>query len=174
MKFFGGFHNWFNIFFTKTNLIPDSAVRDIVSKASATAAWSMILFTALGTAGIDTSPILTGLGVGGASLGFAARDIGANLMAGLMLAFNRHRAFGHGRKLRIGSGPSSIEGVVCSWDLRHLILLNSEMERVYVPNSMVYSSIITVENPADFPKKSYPDINLKVREQPADAATKRS
>ena len=144
MKFFRGFQSWFTFFYSKTGLIEDSAVRDIVSKASATAVWSMIAFTALGTVGVDTSPILTGLGIGGASIGFAARDIGANLMAGLMLAFNRHRVFGQGRRLRIGSGATSVEGVVCSWDLRHLILLNDKMERIYVPNSMVFSSIITV------------------------------
>ena len=146
MKFFKGFQKTFDFFYSKTGLIEDAAKRAIISRASATIVWSMLGFTALGTIGVDTSPILTGLGVGGASLGFAAKDIGANFMAGLILAFNRHRVFGQGRKLKIGSGATSVEGIVCSWDLKHLILLNDKMERVYVPNSMVFSSIITVES----------------------------
>mmetsp|Transcript_7256 Transcript_7256/g.10939 ORF Transcript_7256/g.10939 Transcript_7256/m.10939 type:complete len:162 (-) Transcript_7256:157-642(-) len=158
MRSFLGFNQWFNMIYVKTGLIPDAAVRDIVSKASATAVWAIFFFTACGTAGIDTAPVLTGLGVGGASIGFAARDIGANFVAGLLLAMNRHRVFGHGKRLRIGS---AVSGTVISWDLRHLILLNSQLERVYVPNSMLFSSIVTVENPKDLDGKSLSDLGNK-------------
>ena len=136
----------FNKIYDKTGLIPDDAVRDITSRLSATTTWGVLIAVALGTAGVDTSPLLTGLGVGGAALGFAAKDIGANFMAGVLLAFNGNRNFGHGQRLRVGLGANSAEGIVTGWDLRHLTLLNDKGERVLIPNSMVFSSVITVEN----------------------------
>jgi len=135
----------YNKIFLKTGLIPDQAVRDICSRLSATATWGVFGVMALGTAGIDTSPLLTGLGVGGAALGFAAKDIGANFMAGVLLALNRNRKFAHGDRLRVGVGSNAVEGVVTGWDLRHLLLRNDKEEQVLIPNSMVFSSVITVE-----------------------------
>ena len=134
----------YNKIYLKTGFIPDDAVRDITSRLSATTTWGVLGVVALGTVGVDTSPLLTGLGVGGAALGFAAKDIGANFMAGVLLALNRNRRFGHGDRLRVGVGGTSVEGSVTGWDMRHLTLLNDNGEEVLIPNSMVFSSVITV------------------------------
>jgi len=124
----------------------DEVVREISSRVAAIGTWGLVILGGLGTAGIDTSPLLTGLGVGGAALGFAAKEIGANFMAGVLMAVNRNRNFGHGQRLKVGLGSNSVEGIVTGWDLRYLTLLDDKGQRVLVPNSFVFGAVITVEN----------------------------
>ena len=95
---------------------------------------------ALGTAGVDVNALVAGLGLTGFALGFALKDIIANLVAGVLLAV--FRPFQPGDRIKVGA----FEGTVASVDLRYTIL-EAEGQRYFVPNSMLFTNAITVFDP---------------------------
>jgi len=93
--------------------------------------------TALGTTGIDVSALVAGLGLTGFALGFALRDILANVVAGTLILIYRpfHR---HDRVSVAG-----FEGTVSDIDLRYTTL-QTEGKRILIPNSTLFTNAISV------------------------------
>ncbi|MCA9116462.1 MAG: mechanosensitive ion channel [Planctomycetaceae bacterium] len=96
------------------------------------------VISALGTAGIDVSALVAGLGLTGFALGFALKDVVSNLMAGVLILM--YRPFNHGDHIKV----SSFEGRVEQIDLRYT-MLDAGTQRICVPNSMLFTNAITVE-----------------------------
>jgi MscS family membrane protein len=94
------------------------------------------------TLGFNLSGVLAFGGVGGIAVGFAAKDLLANLFGGLMIQLDR--PFKVGERVRLPD--SQIEGTVEHIGWRQTILRSPEMTPVYIPNSL-FSSMV-VENPA--------------------------
>lgn len=134
----------FRFLLCKTGVVPDPAVRSLVSRVLATTTWTVAAFTALGTIGVDTTPIMAALGVTGATLGFAAKDVGANAIAGCALAW--HQPFNVGTRVSVGMGTSLTKGKVERWDMRYLYLRGEKGELVLVPNNTLYNSVITLDD----------------------------
>lgn len=95
---------------------------------------------ALGTAGVEVGALVAGLGLTGFALGFALKDIVSNVVAGILIIV--YRPFQQGDQIAV----SSFQGTVSAIDLRYT-LLSVEQKRVFVPNSMLFSNAITVEQP---------------------------
>ena len=93
--------------------------------------------TALGTLGINISALVAGLGLTGFALGFALKDTIANLLSGVLILL--YRPFEKGNRIKI----LGFEGVVVSIDLRYTEL-DSEGNKVLIPNSKLFSDPITV------------------------------
>jgi hypothetical protein len=129
----------------RTRLVKDPSTRGLVSRIMATSTYAVATIVGLGTIGVDTSPVLAAMGVSGATIGFACKDIGANVAAGLSLA--AQRPFQHGTRLTIGSASNGFTGVVDRWDMRYLYLRGENDVLVHVPNSTVFTSVLTVHNP---------------------------
>jgi small-conductance mechanosensitive channel len=144
----------FSRVFEKTGAISDPTARGLVSRIASTGVWGIVGFTTLGTLGIDTSPALATLGVTGATVGFACKDIGANLAAGAALAFQR--PFAHGTRVRVGTASTGIEGVVDHWDMRYLYLKAEDGSIIHIPNTTVFTSILTIPS-ADIPRSTLED-----------------
>ena len=122
----------------------DPSTRSLVSRVLATSTYGVIVFSTMGTLGVDTSPLLATLGVTGATIGFACKDIGANAVAGVSLAWQK--PFSHGSYVSIGIGGSKVSGVVDHWDMRYLYLRGEGGELIHVPNSIVFNTVITIED----------------------------
>lgn len=104
----------------------------------------VIVITALAvmqTLGFNLSGVLAFGGIGGIAVGFAAKDLLANLFGGLMLHLDR--PFKIGESVR--SPDKQIEGKVEYIGWRQTIIRTPNMTPVYVPNSL-FSSIV-VETP---------------------------
>ncbi len=97
----------------------------------------------LGTVGIDTAPLLAAVGISGATLGFAAKDIGANAVAAMTLAAKR--PFEHGTKMTVGN---LYKGTIDHWDLQYLYLRGEKNELILIPNSVAFTSVLTIHNPS--------------------------
>src|SRR5947208_3750611 len=69
--------------------------------------------TALGTAGVNVSALVAGLGLSGFALGFALRDILSNVLAGFLILF--YRPFSAGDQINV----LGLEGRVVDVDLRY-------------------------------------------------------
>lgn len=92
------------------------------------------------TLGFSISGVLAFGGVGGIAVGFAAKDLLANLFGGLMIHLDR--PFNIGDKIR--SPDRQIEGVVEHIGWRQTSLRAANMSMLFVPNSLFTS--IVVEN----------------------------
>jgi small conductance mechanosensitive channel len=93
--------------------------------------------TALGTAGINVSALVAGLGLTGFALGFAFRDALSNLLAGFMILF--YRPFRRGDRITV----TALEGRVCEINLRYTVI-QMDKARVLIPNANLLTNPITV------------------------------
>mmetsp|Transcript_376 Transcript_376/g.374 ORF Transcript_376/g.374 Transcript_376/m.374 type:complete len:226 (-) Transcript_376:66-743(-) len=135
----------FDGFFRRTGLIKDPSQRNVISRVASVLANGAFAFTFMGTLGIDTSPILAAAGITGATIGFACRDYGANIVAGVALV--GQPCFRTGKKVTIGIGANKVDGVIDHWDIRYLYLKGQHGELIQVPNNFVLNSVITLEKP---------------------------
>ena len=101
---------------------------------------TLIIFgfvTALGTLGINVSALVAGLGLTGFALGFALKDIISNLLSGILILL--YQPFKIGNTIKV----AGYEGDVVSINLRYTEL-NSEGNRILLPNSKIVTDPITV------------------------------
>ena len=96
------------------------------------------IMCALGTLGINITALVTSLGLVGFAVGFALKDALSNVCAGFMLLM--YQPFKLDTSLTIGA----VTGKVIDINLRYTTL-ESEGERVMIPNSTVLTSTIRVE-----------------------------
>jgi small conductance mechanosensitive channel len=96
------------------------------------------LVSALGTLGIDMGAMIAGLGLVGFALGFALKDLLSNFLSGLMILL--YSPFVRGDMISV----SGSEGTVIEVNLRYTIL-QSEDKKILIPNSSIFTNIVTVE-----------------------------
>jgi small conductance mechanosensitive channel len=91
--------------------------------------------TALGTAGVDVSALVAGLGLTGFALGFALRDALSNVLSGvLILIYHPFRRNDH-------ISVAGFEGVVINTDLRYTTL-QTEDKLILIPNATLFTNTI--------------------------------
>lgn len=93
--------------------------------------------SALGTLGVNISALIAGLGLGGFALGFALRDILANLVAGVLILV--YRPFQEGDTVAV-AGQTGTVGAI---DLRYTEL-TADGRRILVPNQTIFTSAVVV------------------------------
>ena len=93
--------------------------------------------TALGTAGVNVSALVAGLGLTGFALGFAFRDVLSNLLAGILILL--YRPFARGARISV----TGLEGVVTEIDLRYT-KLQCDADLVLIPNANLFTNPIRV------------------------------
>jgi len=96
------------------------------------------LVTALSKLGINVTALIAGLGLTGFALGFALKDIIANLLAGILIILLT--PFRVGDTIRVGSN----EGKVVEINLRYTVI-EGKGERILIPNSTMFTNIIAVK-----------------------------
>ncbi len=119
----------------------DSERGDILRLIAQAAKAGIVVFgavTALGTAGVDITGLIAGLGLTGFALGFALKDVLSGTVAGLIILLSR--PFSSGHRLTV----TGFEGKVERMDLRYVTLISPEGKRFLIPNSTVLTSPLTV------------------------------
>ncbi|MBV6479041.1 MAG: hypothetical protein HGGPFJEG_01802 [Ignavibacteria bacterium] len=81
--------------------------------------------------------LLTGAGISAAIFGFAFKNIGENILAGFLLAFNR--PFKVGDLIMI----NGMTGNITSVDFRSTNIKTSDGEDIFIPNSMIITNPLT-------------------------------
>ena len=92
--------------------------------------------------GIDLQGAITSLGLTGFALGLALKDTISNLVAGAFIVM--YRPFQLDNYIIITTEKNIIEGKVRSIDFRYTTL-QGEKGTVLVPNSILYTNIITIQ-----------------------------
>jgi len=118
-----------------TPQLPPFLVR-LLSRAAAGLVFGFGVLYALGQVGVSLAPLLGIAGLLGLAFALAFQDVLANFIAGVFLA--ARRPFGQGDEIVTGD----LAGVVEDIQLRALTLRTYDGQRVYVPNSMVWSNPI--------------------------------
>lgn len=111
---------------------------DILILIGRTASTLLIILgaiTALGTAGVNVSALVAGLGLTGFALGFALRDALSNLLAGILILI--YRPFKRYDRISV----AGFEGIVIETDLRYTTL-QGEDRRILIPNATLFTNAI--------------------------------
>lgn len=113
---------------------------DLLALIAAVTRMALLIFgaiTALGTAGINVSALVAGLGLTGFALGFAFRDVLSNVLAGFLILL--YRPFGRGDLINV----TGLEGTVLHIDLRYTTLDTAD-KTILIPNSNLFTNPITI------------------------------
>ena len=121
----------------KYNYIVDYSDVDALEKLSKIIIIVLWAIIALGKLGINLNALLAFGGAGGIMLGFASRDLFANIFGGLMIYLDKPFAVGDW----IASPDRNIEGDVEFIGWRQTRILTFDKYPIYIPNS-IFSSII--------------------------------
>jgi small-conductance mechanosensitive channel len=95
-------------FFLRSHIIEDGDLARLISKTAAITIYAMIGVTTLGTLGIDTKPLLAGIGITGFTVGFALKEVATNFISGIFLVINK--PFVRGCRIKIHGSGGGIEG----------------------------------------------------------------
>jgi small conductance mechanosensitive channel len=98
--------------------------------------FAMALVIALGTAGMDVTALIAGVGVAGVGIGLAMQGILGNLMAGLTIIFTKPFRFGEYIEI------AGVQGQVTSIELFSTTLLHGDHSQVIVPNRKIVGEIL--------------------------------
>jgi small conductance mechanosensitive channel len=110
---------------------------DLLGRVAKLALNVLGVVTALGTAGVDVSALVAGLGLTGFALGFAFRDVLSNLLAGVLILL--YRPFARGARISV----TGLEGTVTEIDLRYT-KLDCNGDLVLIPNANLFTNPIRV------------------------------
>jgi small conductance mechanosensitive channel len=98
--------------------------------------FALALVVALGTAGMDVTALIAGVGVAGVGIGLAMQGILGNLMAGLTIIFTKPFRFGEYIEI------AGVQGQVTSIELFTTTLLHADHSQVIVPNRKIVGEIL--------------------------------
>ena len=94
------------------------------------------LITALGTAGLNVSALVAGLGLTGFAFGFALKDVLSNLVSGLMLLV--YRPFKIGDQIEMGA----YEGTIKTIRMRDTIVRGYDGRMIVIPNTKLITEVV--------------------------------
>ena len=120
---------------TKTELEED--ITQLAARSAKGLCLVLGAITALGTAGVNVSALVAGLGLTGFALSFALKDALSNMLAGVLILL--YRPFKIGDRISIGAS----EGEVLTIDFRYTTI-QAEGKVVLVPNSTLFTKEISI------------------------------
>jgi small-conductance mechanosensitive channel len=97
-------------FFLRSRIIEDEDLARLISKTAAITIYALLGVTTLGTLGVDTKPLLAGIGVTGFTIGFALKEVATNFISGIFLVINK--PFVRGCRIKIHGSGGGIEGKI--------------------------------------------------------------
>lgn len=128
----------------RSRLTRDLDLARFLAKAASIGIYTVGAVTVLGTLGVDTKPIITGIGVTGFTLGFALKEIATNFLSGVLLVFNKPFKKGQNLKVMGAAAGQNMEGIVESIDARYVLLRARDGGLLMVPSVVVYTNPILV------------------------------
>lgn len=131
---------------------------DLAALIAGCARWSLISLGLLVVAtivfpSVRPADVLATLGVGSIAIGFAFKDILQNWLAGLLILLRR--PFRQGDQIIVGKHEGTVEQI----EARATVMRTYDGRRVIIPNSSVYTEIVTV-NTAFEQRRSEYDVGI--------------
>lgn len=115
----------------------DQNIQSLVVRIGGIFTWLIGLTVMISVLKIDAAGIFAALGLTGAALGFAVRDIIANFISGIVLLSSR--------PFKIGDSVTieTYDGVVEDLAIRATILKTVDGKEITIPNAKVFASVVT-------------------------------
>ena len=126
---------WMGRLFERADV--DSTLTSFLSSLAYIALMVAVVLAALGALGVNTTSFLAIVGAAGLAIGLALKDSLGNFAAGVMLIF--FRPFKTGDYVEAGGTSGTVEQV----RIFNTVLKTPDNRVVVVPNSLVYSDVIT-------------------------------
>ncbi len=140
--------------------------KDLIELLADVVGWVLFgigVIAGLGTAGVNVTALVTGLGLTGFAIGFAMKDILSNMIAGVLILL--FRPYGRGDKVRI----DKFQGTVVDVDLR-CTTLQATGARVLIPNAKAYTEIVAVlSDETPHTDAAAPSVSIKTAPKPTAA-----
>jgi len=114
----------------------DPPMRTLLVRIVRLLIFAMALVVALGTAGMDVTALIAGVGVAGLGIGLAMQGILSNLIAGLTIIFTKPFRFGEYIEI------AGVQGQVTSIELVSTTLLHADHSQVIIPNRKIVGEIL--------------------------------
>ncbi len=111
-------------------------VRTLIVRVVRLLIMGMTLVMVAAKVGVDTAPIIAGLGVAGVGVGFALQGVLGNLMAGLLIIFTKPFRVGEYIELL------GVQGQVHTIELFSVVLMHADRSRVVVPNRKIIGEVL--------------------------------
>lgn len=106
-------------FLLRSHIIEDEDLARLLSKTAVITIYAMITVSTLGTLGVDTKPLLAGIGITGFTIGFALKEVATNFISGIFLVINK--PFVRGCRIKIHGSGGGIEGKIEDFIFRSLL-----------------------------------------------------
>ncbi len=119
-----------------TSKAMEPPVRMLLVRVARLLVFGMALVIALGTAGMDVTALIAGVGVAGLGIGLAMQGILSNLMAGLTIIFTKPFRFGEYIEI------AGVQGQVTNIDLFTTTLLHADHSQIVIPNRKIVGEIL--------------------------------
>lgn len=111
-----------------------TTIKGTLRVAIAIAVWAVVLFTALGEAGINLGPVIAGAGIAGLAIGFGAQNLVRDVVSGLFILAEDQ--FGVGDFVDLGEVKGTVEAV----SLRTSRIRALDGTLWFVPNGTISSA----------------------------------
>jgi small conductance mechanosensitive channel len=98
--------------------------------------FALALVVALGTAGMDVTALIAGVGVAGVGIGLAVQGVLGNLVAGFTIIFTKPFRFGEYIEI------AGVQGQVTNIELFSTTLLHADQSKVIIPNRKIVGEIL--------------------------------
>lgn len=121
----------------------DKTARTFIQTALQYAILAIGVVTALGQIGVDTTSVLTSLGVAGLTIGFAARDALSNVISGIFIFWDR--PFVIGDLVEVDGHYGKVEDIT----MRSTRVVTPDGKMLAIPNSTIVNT--TVASYTNFP-----------------------
>jgi small conductance mechanosensitive channel len=103
----------------------------VVNRITGTILFIVVALMVIAELGLDITPLLAGAGIAGLAISFGAQTLIKDVINGLFIILEGQ--FSLGEIIKIGE----IEGQVVDFNLRRLVIKNSEGFLYYIPNSEI-------------------------------------
>ena len=121
-------------FFEKANF--DRGIETFIENIVKVVLWAIFLVVILANLGVNVTGLVAGLGIMGFIVGFALKDILANLAAGVFILF--HKPFKVGDWIKIGGVVGGVERM----GIAACVLKSPDNTKITIPNSKIWGGVI--------------------------------
>ncbi|MGA2063901.1 MAG: mechanosensitive ion channel domain-containing protein [Thermoguttaceae bacterium] len=120
----------------------DASITSLVAGSLQVTVLLIGLLCGLGTAGIDITALVAGLGLTGLAISLALKEVFSNVLSGILVV--AYKPFREGDVITVATAtPTVLEGTVREINLR-FTRLEAEEKKIYVPNSLILSNAVVV------------------------------
>jgi small conductance mechanosensitive channel len=119
-----------------THKAMEQPMRLLLVRITRLAIFALALVVALGTAGMDVTALIAGVGVAGVGIGLAMQGVLSNLVAGLTIIFTK--------PFRVGEYIAllNVQGQVRTVELFSTTLTHPDLSRVVIPNKKIVGEVL--------------------------------